>query len=117
MSTRRSSTPRHVDDRDLRERSVLEDVLDEQGVDPGRVFETIDSGATLDTVRDEHEQTVVAKEAWGVPTLFVGDRAVFVRLMDGPADAVDARRTVERLHDQIRGWPELNELKATTRRR
>ena len=52
---------------------------------------------------------------WGVPTFIIGDAAVFVRVMTRPgADAVAARRTVDRVLDAVTGWPELNELKHTS---
>ena len=51
---------------------------------------------------------------WGVPTFMVGDQAAFVRLMEPPRDAADARRTVERVVDLLAGWPELNEFKHTS---
>ena len=53
--------------------------------------------------------------AFGIPTLIVGDRAAFVRLMHGPSgDPPAARRTVEKLLDLVLEWPELNEFKHTT---
>jgi hypothetical protein len=54
---------------------------------------------------------------WGVPTFIVGGRAAFVRLEEPPADAAAARAAVERIIDLVVGWPELNELKHTSRSR
>ena len=51
---------------------------------------------------------------WGVPTFVVGDRAVFVRLLDvAGGDADLAMSTVERVLDQV-DWPLLNEFKHTS---
>jgi hypothetical protein len=105
---------RHVDGRDLREPEVIRDVLTDAGADTERMFRLIGEGGLVDAVRREHEAAVADHHVWGVPTFIVGDRALFVRLMDPPTDAADARRTVDRLLDLIVGWPELNEFKATT---
>lgn len=105
---------RHEHGRDLRDPQVVRSTLDEAGVDADAILGLVGEGALLDVVRREHEAAVRDHHVWGVPTFIAGDRAVFVRLMDPPADAADARRTVERLLDLITGWPALNELKATT---
>ena len=92
-------------------------MLEIQGVDADAVLASIATGEPLATVRREHEAAVAAHEVWGVPTFIAGDSAVFVRLMERPADAADARRTVERIMDMVEGWPELNEFKHTSLRR
>jgi hypothetical protein len=43
----------------------------------------------------------------------VGDRAVFIRLMQRKTDPAEARTTLDRLLEALTTWPELNELKAT----
>jgi hypothetical protein len=51
---------------------------------------------------------------WGVPTFVVGDKAVFVRLLDLAAgNAALAIDTVERILDNI-DWDILNEFKHTS---
>jgi hypothetical protein len=105
---------RHVDARDLRDPDVIRAVLVEAGVDADQMFRLIGEGGLVDTVRREHEAAVADHHVWGVPTFIAGDRAIFVRLMEPPTDAADARRTVDRLLDLVTGWPELNEFKATT---
>ncbi|MGE3619712.1 MAG: DsbA family protein [Acidimicrobiia bacterium] len=85
------------------------------GVDADEVLSTVASGSALDTVRKEHEAAASQHDVWGVPTFIAGDRAVFARLMDRPGDdAGHARRSIERIVDLVTGWPELNELKATS---
>ena len=106
---------RHDEGRDVREEGVVRAVLDECGVDASRVFDEIDSGATLATFRKEHEASVAEHHVWGVPTFIAGGQAVFVRLMDRPhGDAELATRTIERVLDLVTGWPELNEFKHTS---
>jgi DSBA-like thioredoxin domain len=111
---------RHDDGLHLEDRAVVEKVLSEHGVPADAVFERIDSGAALTTVRAEHEAFVASHTVWGVPTFIVGDEAVFVRLMDrAPAESDPAAsiRTIERVVDLLVGWPELNEFKHTVVRR
>ena len=56
---------------------------------------------------------VESHEVWGVPTFIVGDRAVFVRLLEGPeGDSSLATSTIERVLDLL-GWANLNEFKHT----
>jgi hypothetical protein len=72
------------------------------------------TGKPLDVVRDEHTAVADDLDVWGVPTFIAGERAAFVRLMELPSDAADARRSVERVVDMLTGWPQLNEFKHTT---
>lgn len=104
---------RHVDALDLRDREVLTAVLAAHGVPPNEVFDEIDGGGPLATVRKEHEAAVAESNVWGVPTFVRGDRSVFVRLMASPADDADGRSTVERILDLL-AWTDLNEFKATS---
>jgi len=111
---------RHDDGLHLEDRAVVEKVLTDQGAPAAEVFERVDSGAALATVREEHEGYVASHTVWGVPTFIVGDEAVFVRLMDRsplgsePAPSIKA---IERVVDLLTGWPELNEFKHTVVRR
>lgn len=104
---------RHRHSGDLRDRVAVGAVLTAAGLDPGPIFATVDDGKVLPTVRAEHEQFVASHQVWGVPTFIAGDAAVFVRLLDLPADGTEAVRTIERVLDQVE-WPILNELKHTS---
>lgn len=104
---------RHAEGRDLRDLEVLRAVLTDSGADTDLVLKAVDSGSALARVREGHEWSVREHGVWGVPTFIAGGRAVFVRLMDLPVDDADGRRTVERVLDQVVGWPQLNEFKAT----
>jgi hypothetical protein len=109
---------RHDHGGHLREEAALRGVLQDQEVDPDSVFEEIAGGGPLDVVRKEHEAAARDHGVWGVPTFVVGDRAAFVRLMDRPrGDADLAIGSISRVVDMVGGWPELNELKHTTRDR
>jgi hypothetical protein len=111
---------RHDEGLHLEDRTVVEKVLTEHGVPADVVFERIESGAALATVRDEHEVFVASHTVWGVPTFIAGEEAVFVRLMDrAPAgsDPAASIRAIERVVDLLTGWPELNEFKHTVVRR
>ena len=108
---------RHDDALRLDDRTVVEKVLTEHGVPATSVFERIDSGAALATVRTEHEAHVASHTTWGVPTFILGDSAVFVRLMDRSPSGTDPAvsiKAIERVLDLLSGWPELNEFKHTT---
>jgi hypothetical protein len=104
---------RHVDALDLRERDVLAKVLDDNGVPSQEAFDEIAAGGVLDTVRKDHEAAVADNDVWGVPTFVIGDRAIFVRLMNAPTDDADGHRTVDRILDLL-AWTDLNEFKATS---
>jgi hypothetical protein len=109
---------RHRHGQSLRDRDLLADLLDRNGIDPEAVFAQIATGAPLGTVQKEHERAALDHEVWGVPTFIFEERAVFVRLMqDAGGDVDTARMTVERIMGLLIGWPDLNEFKHTTRKR
>jgi hypothetical protein len=106
---------RHDRGLDLRDETVLRDTLAAEGLDPDAVFEVVASGGPLATFRAEHEQAVADHAVFGVPTVIVDERAVFVRVMDRPAgDGSVARETVERVLRLLVDCPGLNEFKHTT---
>lgn len=105
---------RHVHAGDLRDRDAVAKVLVDAGLDADEVFADVAAGRPLATVKTEHTEFVDSHKVWGVPTFIVRDRAVFVRLLDGPhGDAPLATSTIERVLDEIE-WPLLNELKHTS---
>ena len=105
---------RHAEGAQLRDHAVLEALLRANGVDADAVFAEVATGAPLGIVRDEHTAAARDLDVWGVPTFLVDGHAAFVRLMDLPVDAADARRSVERIVDLLGGWPSLNEFKHTS---
>jgi 2-hydroxychromene-2-carboxylate isomerase len=105
---------RHAEGAQIRDEAVLRGLLTEHGVDADAVFAEVATGKPLITVRDEHTSSVADLDVWGVPTFMAGDRAAFVRLMDLPVDAADARRQIEQVVDMLTGWTGLNEFKHTS---
>ena len=93
---------------------MLRGLLTEHGVDADAVFAEVATGKPLLTVRDEHTASVADLDVWGVPTFMAEGRAAFVRLMDLPVDAADARRQVEQVVAMLTGWTGLNEFKHTS---
>jgi hypothetical protein len=105
---------RHDEGRDIRDPDVVASVLKDHGVDATSVMAEIDDGSPLQTLQREHTEAAENLGVWGVPTFIQGDRAVFVRLLDRPADdATNSIRTVERVVDLIGTFPALNEFKYT----
>jgi hypothetical protein len=104
---------RHDDALDLREDEILAKVLDGTGVDPEWVRAEIDSGWPIKTHEAEHTDAAQRLGVFGVPTFIIGERAVFVRLMDRPVPG-ERSTAIDRVLDLIDGWPELNEFKYTT---
>ncbi len=106
---------RHDAGGNLRDVQALVEVLAGAGVDTAAALDEIETGLPLKTVRAEHEAAVNELEVWGVPTFVADGHAVFVRLMERPADAgIRGAAAIERLLDMITGWPELNEFKHMT---
>jgi 2-hydroxychromene-2-carboxylate isomerase len=100
------------------EESEVRRVLTEQDVDADAVFTEIATGTPLTRIRDEHTTAAEGHEVWGVPTFVLGDQAVFVRVMDRPAeDSEKATRTIQRILDLLVDAPELNEFKHTSLKR
>lgn len=105
---------RHDESQKLDDRALIAKLLTDHGVDADAVYEHVDSGAALATVKAEHTASVADHNVWGVPTFLAHGQAVFVRYMNRPqGDAELATRTIERTLDLLT-WPELNEFKHTS---
>jgi len=108
-------TARHDDGRDLRDATVVRDVLGEQGVDADEVFAAIGEGWPRQEFRKAHEESVNDHRVFGVPTFISGDASAFVRIMTRPrGDTGLARSTIEDVLELLVGHPEINEFKHTT---
>jgi len=105
---------RHAEGAQLRDESVLRAILEANAVDPDPVFAAVATGEPLATIRDEHTAAAQDLDVWGVPTFMTDTQAAFVRLMDLPVDAADARRSIERIVTMLDEWPSLNEFKHTS---
>ena len=107
---------RHDEGLHLEDRDVVRQALAGAGLPAEEVLARVDEDG-LARVRAEHERYVGSHSVWGVPTFTAGDQAVFVRLMNRAplgADPQPSVRAVERVVDQLTGWPDLNEYKHTT---
>ena len=104
---------RHDQGRDLNDPEVLRDAVASAGLDPDEVEKLVMGGHPAGALAADHTWAVEEHRGFGVPTFVTGGRAVFVRLMQRPADPQAARSTLDRLIDMVGGWPDLNEFKAT----
>lgn len=105
---------RHNGAGNLRDRTLLGDLLANHGVDVEAMWTEVDSGRPLATIKDEHTGYARTHHVWGVPVFIVGTKAVFVRLLDRPlGDAALAIATIERILDNV-DWDILNEFKHTS---
>lgn len=105
---------RHNGGGTLRDEQTLRRFVEGHGGDADEAFADVRSGRPLSVIKDEHTRFVQSHHVWGTPTFVMDDKAVFVRLLDhSHGDAAVARRTVDRIVDDIR-WPILNEFKHTS---
>jgi hypothetical protein len=108
-------TVRHDQGRDLREESVIRQVLAENGVDGDEVFAAIADGWPRKAFRAAHEAAVADHQVFGVPTFIAGGAAAFVRIMTRPeGDSALARMTIEHVLELLVIHPEINEFKHTS---
>jgi len=103
---------RHDQSRDIKDPSVVAEVLESQGLDSSKVSARYEE--SVEKIRKSHSAAVSDSAMFGVPTFVVGDRAVFVRLMDRPGeDPSRGRETIEGVLALFRDLPTLNEFKQT----
>jgi hypothetical protein len=108
-------TARHDEGRDLRDESVVRDVLKANDVDADVVFEAVAEGWPRQVFRRAHEASVTGHQVFGVPTFISGDASAFVRIMTRPGgDTELARTTIEKVLELLTGHPEINEFKHTS---
>jgi 2-hydroxychromene-2-carboxylate isomerase len=104
---------RHDQGRDLNDPEVLRDAVAGAGLDPDEVEKLVAGGKPAAALAADHTWAVDQHRVFGVPTFIAGERAVFVRLMQRPADPQAARSTLDRLLAMVGDWADLNEFKAT----
>jgi 2-hydroxychromene-2-carboxylate isomerase len=99
----------HTEGRKPHRPEVAKQLLGELGLDPGILDQALADPTTGDEVHDEHD-TVVAKGAFGVPTLVFDDgQALFGPVLIDPPTGPDAVR----LWELVTGWlrfPSVYEL-------
>ena len=99
---------------DLRDESVIRDVLAAAGVDADEVFRTVAEGGPRARSARRTRRRCTNHQVFGVPTFVVGDVAAFVRIMTRPGDdAAGARSTIDAVLALFDEHPELNEFKHT----
>jgi len=99
---------RHDEGRKIAKADVLADVASSAGLDAAAVAAEVATGRPLKVLAEEHTEAVKRWGIFGVPTFVVGERAVFVRLMDR-ANPQDVDRVLDLLE-----WTDLNEFKHTS---
>jgi 2-hydroxychromene-2-carboxylate isomerase len=104
---------RHDHGRDLNDPEVLRAAVASAGLDPDEVEKLVATGGPAAALAADHTWAVEQHRCFGVPTFMAGQQAVFVRLMQRPADPATAMATLERLLAMVVDWPDLNEFKAT----
>ena len=105
---------RHNGGGNLRDETILRRIITENGGDADAAFADVATGRPLAVIKEQHTLYARTHSVWGTPTFVMDDKAVFVRLLDhSHGDAAVARRTVERIIEDIR-WPILNEFKHTS---
>lgn len=105
---------RHIGGGNLRDKEILTGIMNRVGVDAEAAFADVATGRALDVIREEHTKFVRSHSVWGTPTFIVGDKAVFVRLLDhAHGDTAVGTATITRILDDI-DWPILNEFKHTS---
>ena len=98
---------RHDHGLKLADEEVLRDAATSVGLDANAIADEVASGRPLKTVAAEHTEAVKQWHMFGVPTFVVGDRSVFVRLMER-----DMPEDVDRVLD-LMAFERLNEFKYT----
>ncbi|MDA8102500.1 MAG: DsbA family protein [Nitrospiraceae bacterium] len=105
---------RHDRGASLRDRTEIAKVLSNHGIDAEAVLSQVDEGIYSKRLREIHEDQVERLAVFGVPTVFDGERAAFVRVMKRPADSSEKPQdVVGRMLEQVFGHPEFNEVKHT----
>jgi hypothetical protein len=106
---------RHVNHVRLNTFAEVADTLQSVGVDTDAVAADLATRRPYGVIGASHER-LAPLEHFGVPTIVIGDRAVFVRYML-PPDGEDKESVpiVDELLDLMENRPLLNEFKYTTR--
>lgn len=105
---------RHLRGGSLKDKDTLTRIMAESGADAAAAFDDVASGRPLEVIEKEHTMFVKSHQVWGTPTFVVGEKAVFVRLLDDAhGDSRTATTTINRILDDI-DWPILNEFKHTS---
>ncbi len=104
-------TARHVDRKDVADRSVLLDVARESGLDVGKFESDLSDRGLMAKIGEDYSRAVEEYGIWGTPTLvFEGGESAYLRMRPDPPEE-ESVRVFEELVDAIRDRPYLLELK------
>lgn len=98
---------RFDESKQIKEEATLREVATRVGLDPEAILAEVASGRPAKTLQAEHTEAADQHAAFGVPTVIVGDEAVFIRLME--------RGNVAHFEEALNlvGVTHLNEFKRT----
>jgi predicted DsbA family dithiol-disulfide isomerase len=98
---------RHDRGLDIGDEMELAAIAETGGLDGAAIAGVVAAGGPRLTLQQEHQELVAGWDVFGVPTVIVGDEAVFVRSMERHRPD-----EIARLLDLI-SWTNLNEFKRT----
>ena len=101
----RSGRALHEEGKRPHDPDVARHLLEEIGMDPNIVDESLLDESTHDEIKDDH-QRVIDAGGYGVPTLFFGDHPLYGPVLIDPPEGEKAMR----LWDTVVSWLELPDL-------
>mgnify|MGYP003311534128 FL=1 len=101
----RSGRALHEEGKRPHDPDVARHLLEEIGMDPNIVDESLNDESTHDEIKDDH-QRVIDAGGYGVPTLFFGDHPLYGPVLIDPP----AGERAMRLWDTVVSWLEFPEL-------
>lgn len=102
---------RHVDKKDIADRSVLLEAAREAGLDLERFQRDLADRSLLAKIAGDYDRGVQQHGIWGTPTLvFGGGASAYLRMKPAPPPE-ESVKTFEDLYDVIAGRPYVLEIK------
>ena len=101
----RSGRALHEEGKRPHDPDVARHLLEEIGMDPNIVDESLNDESTHDEIKDDH-QRVIDAGGYGVPTLFFGDHPLYGPVLIDPPEEERAMR----LWDTVVSWLEFPDL-------
>ena len=101
----RSGRALHEEGKRPHDPAVARHLLEEIGMDPNIVDESLNDESTHDEIKDDH-QRVIDAGGYGVPTLFFGDHPLYGPVLIDPPEGERAMR----LWDTVVSWLEFPDL-------
>ena len=101
----RSGRALHEEGKRPHDPDVARHLLEEIGIDPNIVDESLLDESTHEEIKDDHQRVIVAG-GYGVPTLFFGDHPLYGPVLIDPPEGEKAMR----LWDTVVSWLEFPDL-------